>query len=169
MSKSDYWLFRWLDEHSVSDIQSAVSLLSNSKAVEDLREKAAAAQEALHTPIQGDVSILAGRGLDLSGQLDCNGASCRRRQVDELFRPVWHYFDDIVVADGVAHEVSMHWDAAPEARNEWILSHIGVLLYLREIGAESLVVFREKPSACEKHWQKHAKDGRDTSLYRRCP
>jgi len=158
MSKSEYWLFKWLDEHSATDLESAESLLSNSQAVEDLREKATAASESLRAPIQEGISVLAGRGLDLSGHLDCNAPSCRRRQVDDLFKHVWHYFDNIVVSDGVAHEVSKHWDAAPEQRNEWILSHIRVLLYLKQIGAETLVTFREKPTPCEEHWQKHAKD-----------
>ncbi len=156
---SDYWLFRWLDEYDVTNLQSAEARLSDTKAVEALREAANAAAVSLHAPATDGRSILAGRGLDLSGQLDCSHPSCRKKQVDDLFKHVWHYFDNIVVADGTAHEVSTHWDDGPaHKRNEWILSHIGVLLYLREIGGESLVTFREKIRPCEVHWQKHAED-----------
>ena len=158
MSASNYWLFKWLEEYEVNDLTRARSLLSDHRAIKDLREKATGAQSSLQATATDQISIMAGRGIDLTGQLDCNHPSCRRRQVDDLFRHVWHYFDQIVVADGVAHEVSMHWNEATEKRSEWILAHIGTLLYLKEIGAESLVAFRETPPACEMHWEKHAED-----------
>jgi hypothetical protein len=59
-----------------------------------------------------------------------------------LDRITAHYFDRIIVEDSVAHELTVHWKEANHAeREKWILSHIDVLLYLREVGAEELVEF----------------------------
>ena len=149
-----YWLFDWLDQYSVKDLDKARKLLSNEAAREEMRSLAKGSASNRHQDRVN--SILAGRGIDLSGHLDCNGASCRRRQVDELFRRVWHYFDKIVVADAVRHEVGWHWNQPSEQVREWVLSHIDVLLYLRQIGAESLLEFSEKPALCENHWRQHA-------------
>lgn len=71
---------------------------------------------------------------------------------------MWHYFDKIVVADAIGHEVACHWTEPSEEVNEWILSHVAVLLYLREIGAEPLLEFIEKPIPCEQHWRQHAQE-----------
>ena len=152
-----YWVFRWLDEYHIASVRAAELLLSNPIAVEDLRERASHAVKTARDPVLDCVGIVAGRGIDLSGRLDCNHPNCRKRQVDDLFRHVWHYFDRIIVEDPIAHEVCMHWDAPAPSRKEWLLSHIEVLLHLRQIGAEPLLEFREKFPACEAHWRQHAK------------
>ncbi len=58
----------------------------------------------------------------------------------------------------------MHWSAPTRDVKRWLLSHIEVLLYLRELGAESLVVFGEKPAPCELHWDRHAAEAGLQSL-----
>ena len=155
-----YWLFDWLDEHEIRSKEGAKLLFANPVAVKDLRDRATKAIEAYGAslPFAGaPTSIVAGRGIDLSGQLDCLHPACRRAQVETLFNRVWHYFDSIVVQDAVAHEVSVHRDDAPsEKRTEWILFHVEVALYVREIKAESLLDFRMRPPACLKHLKRHA-------------
>ncbi len=158
MSNEQYWVSKWLDYHRVSTLDSARLLLENPVAIEDLRDRAANASKTSQAPVRCATSILAGREIDLSGRLSCTHIDCRKRQVDTLFSHVWHYFDQIVVEDAVAHEVSAHWDSPPRQRNEWLLGHIELLLYLKRIGAESLLEFREKPIPCEVHWQRHAKE-----------
>ena len=161
--RPQYWFFEWLTKYHVRDLDRAHKLLLQQGSLDELRALAKSRVDggATSRPI---TSILAGRGIDLSGQLDCNAASCRRRQVDQLFHRVWLYFDKIVVADAIAHEITYHWTEPSPEVIKWLLSHIAALLYLREIGAESLVEFREKPVPCEKHWRRHAEEAGLTGL-----
>lgn len=154
MTSNQFWLFRWLDEHDVKTLSDAEKILSNKARLNNLSEYARSRTDASPASVSGE-SIVAGRGLDFSGQLDCGHADCRKRQVDLLFRKAWHYFDRVIVADSVSHEVSYHWDAPALDRKRWILPHLSALLYLREIGGEDLVEFREKPAPCEKHLAQH--------------
>jgi len=158
--ESRYWLYRWLDEFHVRNIDAARLLFANPIAVDELRTLASKSSEMKVQPSDGldCETIVAGRGIDLSGRLDCHHPECRKRQIDHLFRRVWHYFDRIIVEDAVKHEVSLHWDEGPSRVAEWVLSHISVLLQLRELGVEDLVVFREKPPPCLVHFRKHAED-----------
>jgi hypothetical protein len=151
-----YWLYDWLDEFHIQTVDAAQLLLRNPVAVDELRLRASNARVPLAKTQFGGEQILAGRGIDLSGRLDCDHPDCRRRQIQTLFSHVWHYFDRIIVEDAVTHEVSAHWDDGPEQVVKWVLSHISVLLMLRELGAEELVDFREKPLPCEVHFRKHA-------------
>ena len=163
--QSRFWVYDWLDSHRIENLSTAKRALASRSAVDQIHDFAEKAKTAPATCGEDTYSIVAGRGLDLSGHLDCNASECRIRQVDDLFSHAWHYFDRIVVADGMSHEVSMHWDAPLAARKKWLLSHIEVLLYLRKIGAQDLVVFSEKPPPCEVHWEKHAHEQRlDTLL-----
>jgi len=155
----EYWVFDWLDRHRVMSVEQAELLLANPVAVGDLKTAAQQALRQFGHPVSEGDSVLAGRGIDLSGQLDCSHPSCRKKQVDRLFSRVWHYFDKIVVEDSIAHEVAMHWDEADaKKRNEWILSHIRVLLYVKQIGAESLLDFRLKPPPCQVHVLRHIEE-----------
>jgi hypothetical protein len=77
--------------------------------------------------------------------------------VDELFRHVLHYFDTIMVDDAVSTVLMKH-DAEAKCLPQCLKRHLEVLLYLRQIGAEQLLTFRQKQPACEVHWKKHAKE-----------
>jgi hypothetical protein len=151
---SQFWLFRWLEESEVRNLADARRLLNNGRGLDRLREYAQ--QHPSEAPDLSAFSIVAGRGADLSGILDCNAPKCRIRQVDTLLKHSWHYFDQAVVEDAVSHEVTHHWDAPVSARRTWILGHVRVLLHLRDIGAVDLVRFYEKPPPCEVHWEGHA-------------
>lgn len=153
-----YWLFNWFDANGVISLSTAEDSLSIPVRIEELREVAAQATGSSPIQVDGETSILAGRGLDLTGKLDCSTSRCRQRQVDELFRKAWHYFDRIIVDDVVAHELMVHWDQPAARLKERLLSHIEVLLYLRKIGAEDLLEFRQKPIACVTHWKLHAEE-----------
>lgn len=154
---NSYWMYDWLDNYAVRTTDQAARILSIPSAVDDLRQMAVNAAQDSSQPASEQTSIVAGRGIDLSGHLDCDAYSSRQRQIDQLFRKAWHYFDRIIVADAVSHEVSAHWESVPK-RTEWVLSHIAVLLALRDAGAQDLIEFREKPLPCELHWRKHAED-----------
>jgi hypothetical protein len=140
-----YWLYTWLDSHGIRNAQQAGLALRRRKVVDDLREQAFAATREQGQEISKDsYSLMAARGLDLSGELCCPSPSCRRVQVDQLFSHAWHYFDRIVIADSVADEVLSNWAYVNGERFEWLIGHIDIALYLRQLGAENLITFRRK-------------------------
>jgi hypothetical protein len=166
MSNNDYWLFRWLDDQSIETWNDLNRVLSYPIVINDLREQAINGDKNKSERKHPDrTSIVAGRGIDLSGYLDCSAKSCRMCQIENLFSHVWHYFDRIIVEDVVTHQLIAHWDDWEswnkedlEHRKGWLVQNIDTLLCLKQLGAESLVEFRAKPAPCEIHWQKHAKD-----------
>ena len=107
----------------------------------------------------GGPAIAVGRGLDLSGHLDCYHPECQLQQVNEVFSRILHYFDKVVVAGPQAHEYA-HCLPSGDA---WFLetvvpSQIQVLLELRAIGVDSVVEFVQKDPACIVHFRQHAKE-----------
>lgn len=111
-----------------------------------------------NVPLNADAGILAGRGLDLSGELDCHHEDCLKRQVDRLFTKAWHYFDEIVVDDLYTHRISVHWDEQSDTeRQEWLWPWLGVMLYIESVGAADLLVFRAKPHVHEQ-WRQRARE-----------
>ena len=158
-----YWLSKWLDYHDLNSVEEVERSLWSPTVVNSLRQAAAKAcrrsERFESTPTDSErFSLLAGKGIDLSGQLACSSDICRRRQVDELFGRVWHYFDRIVVDDNLARRVAHGWENKEAKVKDAFISGAGVLFYLRQIGAEDLVEFRPKPTACTFHWDRHAKE-----------
>jgi hypothetical protein len=158
MSESDFWLYRWIDACGVSSYQAAKKHLADPVSREALVDFASAApyttEPLADTPVP---SIAAGCGVDLSGNLDCIAWECLKSRVDDLLRHICLYFDRVVVVGASAYDlVRQNAGLAQEHFNERILSHIQLLLYLREIGAEPLLAFREKPPACEIHLKESA-------------
>jgi hypothetical protein len=112
--------------------------------------------------------LLGGRGIDLSGDLDCFSWSCRKKQVDTLLSHAWHYFDRVVVTGPAAFRVASDLEnGATDTAIGHLLSDVQLLLYLRDIGADSLLLFRQKPPPCEIHVEQHAHEvGLDAALDR---
>jgi hypothetical protein len=149
-SEEKYWVFEWLDRHRISSVRAVRLLLANPVAFDDLRQAAdKAISQFGKMPPLGE-AVLAGRGIDLSGQLDCFAPDWRKQQAHRLFNKVWHYFDRIVIEDSIAHEMALHRDDVRVPK--WLLAHLEVLLYLRQIGAEPLLVFRLKPRHARLTW-----------------
>jgi hypothetical protein len=147
---NQHWLLQWLDSYAVTSPRQADELLHKPQALSILREEVEAIRD--HAPMindQRDRSIVAGSEIDLSGELSCSNWKCIKRQVDTLFSSVWHYFDRIIVAGPGVHFYHGLWESgAPEERIiESLAGHIRVLLHVRQIGAEDLVDFIEKPRA----------------------
>ena len=155
---SAYWLSRWLDYHDITTETDAERALLSPTIINSLRKAARKAIPSLLEPSETAFSVVAGRGIDLSGQLACRSDICRIRQANELFKHVWHYFDQIIVQDNVVYEINMHWHDSPDNVLKDVLSQIKILLYLKSIGAEDLVDFRIKARPCTTHWQKHAEE-----------
>jgi hypothetical protein len=160
MGERLYWLFQWIDACGIRSVDQARKHLrdtASKRAIVDL----AAAQPYTTEPLPPGTtpSLVAGRGLDLSGDLDCLHWECRRRQVDHLITRVALYFDRVVIVGAPAHQVVTDFEVLdPGQFDERLLSHIQLLLYLREIGAEKLLYFRQKPPACKLHWRERTQD-----------
>lgn len=160
MSSNPFWLYEWMDSYMVTSVKRAIALLQKPEPFAALRDIAAEAAEmtSAATPA-GDVTIVAGANLDLSRNFGCSHWECRKKQVDRLFNQVWHYFDRIIIVGVGAREMTNRFNYLP--RDELIsgLEHdIRLALYVRNIGAESLVVFGEKPPLRVSHWRKHARE-----------
>lgn len=150
-----YWLEEWLDENGIRTLPRAKTLLEDRVIRQDLHDRALASVGPLDELSDADGPILvAGRPMDLSGDLDCLHAECVKRQADGLFAKVLHYFDKIVVSavDGSRFAALLERlpDRDPAAYLE-VLNRLEILLYLREIGATDFLIFRTKPALCEDH------------------
>jgi len=148
-----YWLWTWLEEHRVHSIDAAMKALNRTAAIDNMRRLASEWEPTLGQPVTG-TAIVVGAGLDLCSSLQCPRPECQKLAVDRLFRRAWYYFDRIVIADDLTHDVAHHWDAAiADDLHDRLLTRIDVLLYIRAIGAEDLVEFREKAVA-DKSWRR---------------
>jgi hypothetical protein len=158
----NFWLYDWIDTLEIKNAEQAESLLKNAGIRKELRNRASEVEYTTE-PISksGAPTIVAGRAIDLSGDLDCYGWECMKKQVDKLFSNVWHYFDRIVVVGPSAHDFSTLWGFDEKEDVDEIfyrqLTYARLLLYIREIGAEDLVVFRQKRPACIHHLEQHLK------------
>jgi hypothetical protein len=148
-----FWLQDWILAHGITTVVGARKVLADARAFENLRERAAN-QDSARMPlprVDGPI-IVAGRPMDLSGELDCMAWMCVRRQLDALFSHVLHYFDKIIVA---GPRPQMLFEENRLVDRDWIkeqiIGLIRVLLYIREVGAEDLFIFRDKPAFCLRH------------------
>lgn len=166
MATAKYWLFDWIDAHGLRKSRQVETLLRDGRARADLARRATDSYSDREGIIETrGATVIAGRPLDLSGQLDCIQWECIKKQLDNLFTHVLHYFDHIVVA-GINVGLAQACDSSqPDPSTiERLLGHIRILLYIREIGAEELLIFKPKPHFCESHMSESLKESgmRDT-------
>ena len=165
---SNFWLYKWIDEHEIDSTQKAIAALdSNSQAMHRLLDIITEDQEVVYFENQfPGIGIAAERGLDLSGDLDCCGDVDRKAEIDQLFSRAIHYFDHILVSGPRSHTVMRMFEHGNPDVMVTLIRHIEGLLYLREIGAEDLVQFAQKPNACPCHFAEAAQEADLTHLTR---
>jgi hypothetical protein len=143
-------------------------ILDDKNALQRLHELAAADADLWEGLTEESTNpIVAGRAIDLSGELDCNHLNCLKAKVDDLFRRVWHYFDEIVVEGLSPYIASRMIEEDPERALRLIEHHSKMLLYVRRIGAEDLLVFRQKLPGCAQHYRRHLDEVGLTGLLER--
>jgi hypothetical protein len=154
-----FWLFEWLDEFGITTKNRADKALRDRILEADLihRAKRIHAQPPKEkAPLN---SILVGRGLDFSNSaFQCPSIECRKRQVNELFSLVWHYFDKIIVADDFTSRLA-HIDEnrlSAQTRKD-LAEFLELLIYLKRIGADTIVDFEPKPIILENEYERVAK------------
>ena len=102
---SGYWLLDWIDECGLKSQRRVNRLVDDQRALTKLREHAEGVNYDFSPVGEHDETLVASRGIDLSGDLECSHFDCKKQQVDRLFSRVWHYFDRIVVVGMSAHEI----------------------------------------------------------------
>jgi hypothetical protein len=170
MTASQYWLAQWLDENEIHSEWEIDHTLHTQSGVRGLIEAVFKAAQEIQEgraeyPSSNVLSdpIVAGRRLDLSSSASCPAYECMKRQIDTIFKQLWHYFDQVVVEGlaplSLAREIGDTGAEPPPNAMMKIREQARLLLYLREIGAEQLVIFAPKPHAfCQQHWEQHARD-----------
>jgi hypothetical protein len=157
---SEYWVYTWLDSHRIRTIDQFKTSLASRDILPELKEAAKLVIDTWrNSPLESRPrSLIAGAGIDLSGRLDCNATSCRRSQVDRLFRRAWHYFDTIVARDSIAEDLVVHRDCPDSELFERLPALFETVLIVRDLGAEELVEFLPRVPACFEHWRQHARE-----------
>lgn len=158
MSES-FWLYRWMDEFGIKSERRLDRALGKQRSLARLTEIANEDSNKPLIPHWGTGNaIVAGRGADLSGHMDCCHAVCQTRQVDELFGRVLHYFDEIVVSGPPPDDYAEALEHADSNTLTNLREHMKALLYLRKIGATPMVTFARKPPPCTVHYMQHAEE-----------
>jgi hypothetical protein len=157
MTNSDYWLARWLDDHDIRDQRDAKRFLKDQKHIDDLLATVSSIRPNID-PINGadGTTIVAGKTIDLSGDLGCHHPDCLQKDVDKLFRRAWHYFDLIAVEGLTPARAQALLTSQPPDSPEGFLGYIENLFYIRSIGAEDMLIYRQKPHACADHLREYA-------------
>ncbi len=138
---STYWLLTWLDSQKIRNVEQAAAALAKPSTINELRDVAGQWAESVDAPPLG-LNLVAGSGLRLEDDLTCPSPSCRRQQVDVLFRHAWHYFDRILLPDGVGRVLLEPSEAWPQGYTlEVLLNLIDIVLHIQQLGAGHLVCY----------------------------
>ncbi|MDP9867075.1 MULTISPECIES: hypothetical protein [Streptosporangium] len=161
-TKDPYWLAQWVDEYEVQGSGDIDRLIRYPGPIARLVElaKDAPNYKTANKSVP-DASIVAGSGLDLSGKLSCGEFECVQRGINDAFVRIWHYFDRIIVEGASPRQFLRRVSTLPKSQHFRLIHEVKedvkILLYLREIGAEKYLIYREKPLGyCNHHFTQHA-------------
>lgn len=142
---ANYWLFAWLDSHRIGSVAQAATVLEKKPAMAELRRLAEEWTNSSQVQVPSGLNLAAGTGLRLNDLLTCPNPACRRLQIDILFRHAWHYFDRVLLPDGVGDLILnpiAGWDE--QGLHDLLLSRIELALHIREMGAAALVHYHPR-------------------------
>jgi hypothetical protein len=153
-----YWLVGWLEANKVRTVPQAAALLAKPPRVRELRKVAEQWWESVGTHVPAGLNLVAGTGLRLDDDLTCPNPTCRRQQIDVLFRHAWHYFDRVLLPDGVG-ELLLYpprgWNH--EYMLEVLLGRIELVLHIQQLGAIDLVYYYPKTQRAAENPRSHFK------------
>ncbi len=151
------WLSEWLDEEgfrSLAQVEKALRLHPvRRKLVRRARE---VPRDVGYDSEDLSAPVVASTNVDLSGFTGCAAGACRIQAVDDLFRRVWHYFDQIVVSGPAAPALASALARDPDQGIREVLDATEVLLHIREAGLEPYLRYVDKPFFCVEHLIDHA-------------
>ena len=147
LDSPNYWLLGWLESNKVKSVAQAAALLAKPLRIRELRRAAELWSESMGTNAPPGLNLVAGTGLCLDDLLTCPSPTCRRRQVDVLFRHARHYFDRVLLPDGVG-DLLLHpprsW--GQDYLLEMLLGRIDLVLHIQNLGASDLVYYYPRTS-----------------------
>lgn len=147
-------LYQWVDEQGIKSLEDAERQFVDSAVLDSFLELVTTIP-GVDSPVDSSQAIVAGCAVDLSGSLDCAHWECRQKQVNTLFRRIWHYFDDVVIVG----PCTRYWPG--QTKDDLVkmaVSDVQLLLYVREIGAERLLRLRRKPDPQAGDWRDTARE-----------
>jgi hypothetical protein len=155
-----YWLAEWMDTIGIATPRDLHRALKSPTVHDTAVEMAHTAQEAGVARFEPDSArVVAGAHMDLSGIMSCNNLDCLSAEVETVFATFGHYFDSVVVEGLGPHRFYWRHRDSWNDRRIQLETHGLLLLYLRDLGADRYLIFREKPHAfCTNHYREHAKD-----------
>jgi hypothetical protein len=142
------WIFDWLQENGIDTDEGAAKVFTDRRLFKNFQfaaQQVGVAKLGEQDPPPG-IAILAGRGIDLTGDLVCSNGACLRNQVDTLLRHVWHYFDYIYIHDltGEIAEASFK-----RLNKDFATGWLRSIVYLLNVGASDMVYLVHKEGNCK--------------------
>jgi hypothetical protein len=157
-----FWFYDWIDEIGIKTTSDVHRALRSKSGLRDLASRATEAVPAGFTPVADPAAaVVASRAVDLSAIIGCPSIRCQRNSIDLLYRTTWHFFDKIIV-EGPSPvrvlDILELTEGDSKLLNFYIEGYVETLLYIREIGGEDMLLFRQKPVPCAYHWRDHLKE-----------
>ena len=154
------WLSMWMDEQGVLHERDLSSALSSPRGKRTLLRSMEEARD--YRPPEKSKSaskVAAGTRLDLSASLGgCTHVDCLTRDAESLVARTCLYFDEVIVSGPNARHYRERIERDSDTALRQLEGFAGMLLRLRELGAEDLLTFRDKPPPCAVHLRKHAQE-----------
>lgn len=148
-----FWVFNWLSEQGIDSVESVAAAIANRKMYSKLRLAAHQVGTSRADAFQDSMSLVAGVGVNLTGIGACSKPACTVKQVDDLLRHAWLYFDKILLTDLTPRISEVTFDKLSSFDRGLLEGWLAALLYLKFIGAADVVAFAEDPRYCSEHWR----------------
>ncbi|MEV6276252.1 hypothetical protein [Nocardia sp. NPDC051832] len=149
---NQFWLLDWMDSCGIERPLDLAKAVGDRARFRELCEKAESDCDNRGEDPRTNNPVVAGRGVDLSGELIGASGTDLITEVDTVFGMTWHYFDEIIVEGLAARRFTRMIDNADyRLARRRVISHGRLLMHLRRIGALDSVVFRQKPDPCITH------------------
>ncbi|WJK36709.1 hypothetical protein [Solwaraspora sp. WMMA2065] len=156
-----FWLYEWMDEEGITSGSDANRVLASQqlRARFATRIKEEWDKRQVFRPVDKNLDVvMAGRAIDMSAHASCARCGGPEVVLDQVFRSVWHYFDAVIV-EGLspitAGNILNSYDLYPRLAKGELAAHINALIKIRSMGAEDMLIFRQKYVPCSKHWDHH--------------
>lgn len=162
----NYWFANWMSQEGVKDGASLRKALHRRKGRTSLYDGAVGrgtssnteAGDDHRTPSAAVTSIVAGKGIDLTGEFSQPG-EWLRREITDLFRHVWHYFDRIILPDQAVDPIFRYTNnlrnSLEDLANE-LEPIVNAVNLLKASGGSEMLAFKYRALAC-------CKEGEDSA------
>ncbi|HST59662.1 MAG TPA: hypothetical protein VLK84_13250 [Longimicrobium sp.] len=96
-----------------------------------------------------NAELVAGKGIDLTGGVAHRDTAQLTKEVENLFRRVWHYFDKVILPDqALLPVIDYNNDGDLQGLVDQLAPFIAILRLLKKTGGRELVTFKAKIRPC---------------------